>query len=188
MNPFQIHIEGDPILKQKCVEATSMDNVKELVDRMFHTLRSIEIGVGLAAPQIGIAKRIFIMGSESHRIPEVAFINPTIIKMKGAQRKATESCLSVPQAHGRVSRYQKVKIKYYDINFKEQIGTFREFEARIIQHEYDHLDGIEFYDRVEKHEFTNKLKRQIEALRKGEFPFMNYLFKMHSSHYQTGEL
>lgn len=181
MEILPIHIDGDPILKQKCAEVSNTPKVKEMVTKMFNTLQSTKTGVGLAAPQVGLPFRIIIIGNEKARILPVAFINPEIIQMKGARRKDMEGCLSVPGVFARVERAQKIKIKYYDTNFNEHVTNFKQFEARVIQHEYDHLDGIEFYDRVGSAEYGEVLGK-VEELRKGNIPTVDYEIIYHESH------
>ena len=105
-------------------------------------------------------------------LPQI-IINPEIIQLKGARRKDFETCLSVPGIRARVERWQKVKIKYYDLNFCEYVELFKNFEARVVQHELDHLDGIEFYDRISKDELK-KIIGSIEKLRRGEIPKLDY--------------
>ena len=110
-------------------------------------------GIGLAAPQIGLPIRIFIVdGSPIEGIkPEdfkQTFINPIILEEWGEEWKYEEGCLSIPTIHENVSRKPELRIKYLDENFKEHEKTFDGMVARIIQHEYDHIEGKLFVDKI----------------------------------------
>ena len=137
---------GDEILLKKCKEVTQMtDRTRELIADMFDTMYEAD-GVGLAAPQVGILKRIFVIdttGEDPH-----VFINPEILETSGEQC-GTEGCLSVPGKRGMVTRPNYVKVKAYDIDMKpfELEGT--ELLARAICHELDHLDGHMYVEKVE---------------------------------------
>lgn len=163
---FEIRIDGDPVLREVCSEIDSdYPNLREFVEKMYNTLDGTKNGVGLAAPQVGEAIRLFIFGGVNIGSPErKVFINPEIIEFKGAEKMDLESCLSVPGVSARVKRWQKVIVKYYDLDFKEYTKMFKNFEARIVQHEFDHLEGIEFYDRISK-EDLEKIQYKIDALR-----------------------
>lgn len=178
-NILPIYIDGHPVLKQKC-EAIPKDypGLKDIAGKMHTTLDKTKIGVGMAAPQVGIPIRLFILGGTNEHSPmeRRTFINPKIILFKGARRKDFEGCLSVPKITARVERYQKIRVKYYDTDFNEHVEGFKNFEARVIQHEYDHLSGIEFYDRISKVEYE-KIIGGIERLRKGDLPSLEYEVK-----------
>ncbi len=173
-----ILIEGNPILRQKCEPITpDYPNLKKFIANMYATLEATATGVGLAAPQVGKTIRLFILGGgpKHSYMPKITFINPEIITMKGSRHKEYEGCLSVPKIYGIVERWQKVKINYLDEDFNEQIKIFKNFEARVIQHEYDHMNGIEFYD--EPHMSIDDFKRigfAINALRNGKIPKVDY--------------
>ena len=176
-----IYIEGDPILKQICEDiAPSYVDLKNLVESMHITLDATKVGVGLAAPQIGRNIRLFIIGgvNEKNPMPKKVFINPELITLKGSRKMDWEGCLSVPKVGARVERWQKVRIKYYDTDFNEHIEMFKNFEARVIQHEFDHLSGIEFYDKIRKEELE-KIIWNIEELRRGKFPDLSYEIETH---------
>ena len=102
-------------------------------------------GCGIAAPQVGVNKRLFIAILDNSRIE--LFVNPTIVSHSEELEVNTEGCLSVPNKHGDVERYLSVKVKYF--NGKEQkTESFEEMNARIIQHEYDHLQGVLYIDKA----------------------------------------
>ncbi len=174
-----IYIDGHPVLREKC-EMIHRDHIglKDIIEKMHATLDKTKIGVGLAASQVGMPIRLFILGGANENSPmkRRVFINPKIILFKGARRKDFESCLSVPKISARVERYQKIRVRYRDIDFNEHVEGFKNFEARVIQHEYDHLNGIQFYDRISKVEYERIIGR-IEDLRGGELPSLEYEVK-----------
>ena len=169
-----IRIEGDPILREVCQKIEGTPDLKPLLKQMHTTLNETKIGVGLAAPQIGRPIRLFITGGKSSdNTAKRDFINPEIVKTKGAFRKDYEACLSVPGVNARVGRHQKIRVKYYDADFKEHEQWFTGYYARIIQHEIDHLDGKEFYDNLTPIELGTGQFR-IEMLRQGNIPKLPY--------------
>ncbi len=186
---LSILIEGNPILRQKCVEVTpDYTGLKSIVERMHTTLDATKIGVGLSAPQIGISINLFILGgtNEMRLMQRKVFINPEVIKFKGARRKDFESCLSVPGITARVERWQKIKIKYYDLDFNEHIELFKGFEARVIQHEYDHTLGVSFHERLTKDEYI-KIEKQLQEIRIGNIPEVDYLINSYDKKRIIGE-
>lgn len=174
MKPYPIRIEGDPILRAKCTEVTqSYPDLAEVVERMHCTLDLTGYGAGLAAPQIGRQYRIFILGGPSGKIPHMTFINPEIVETKGAKRSRIEGCLSVPLVYAKVNRWQKIRLKWFDLDFVEHTEMFRNFEALVIQHEMDHLDGVQFYDRSKK--FIDKHSQiAFNRIKKGDIPKVKY--------------
>ena len=142
-------------------------NLKEVIENMFETMYEA-VGVGLAAPQVNLSIRLFIIDTAPYadEYPEIkgfkkVFINPEIIEERGEEWEFNEACLSVPGLAEYVSRKPKVKIKYQDVDFNECIEEYDGMLARIIQHEYDHLNGVLFVDRVssiKKVLLKNKLK------------------------------
>ena len=140
---LNIFKEGDPILRKKCREVTEInDRIKTLLDDMAETLHKAE-GVGLAAPQVGILRRVVIVETEPGEIIEL--INPVIIETEGEQEEQ-EGCLSVPGLWGITKRPEKVTVKALDRNGKEFTVTGEGLKARAFCHELDHLDGILFTD------------------------------------------
>ena len=137
--------ENDPILR-KVAEAWDFDKdgspselVKEMTRLMF-----LHGGIGLAAPQCGVSKRIFIMGNSEHLF---ACINPVIINGEGVVRDQ-EGCLSFPDIWLYVERYENVSVEYYTIDGEKVQQTFSDLIARVYQHELEHLDGICFDTKV----------------------------------------
>ncbi len=129
----------DPILTQRAVPVTNDEKLSQLIQDLRDTLENSNTGVGLAAPQIGESVRMFMVNYEESHFK--VFINPKIIARKGIMSTSFESCLSIAGVSVPVTRYTKVDIEYHDENFIIKRDTFTGFTARIIQHEYDHLDG-----------------------------------------------
>lgn len=141
--------DEDPLLRKVSREVgTPNDRTKALLDDMIDTLRDAE-GVGLAAPQVGILRRIFVInvGIEDDREEFVEFIDPVILETSGEQDGA-EGCLSVPGRQGNVKRPDKVTVEATDRNGNRFKFTGEGLMARCLCHEYDHLDGILYVDRA----------------------------------------
>lgn len=175
-NIYPILIDGSEELSQVCdpIEQNSPD-LQTIIQRMFVTLDSTPNGVGLSAPQIGLPVRMFILGKG---LADKVFINPEIIKAKGSRKKDMEGCLSVPHVYARVDRYNKVKVKYLDHEFEEQVESFSGFMARVIQHEVDHLDGIMFYEKITDHE-RKFIQSRLDKIQRGDIPEgLDYVVKL----------
>ena len=153
---------GDPVLKR---EAEEIDKdypfLGELIENMWETMYKAE-GVGLAAPQVGKSIRLFIVDCSPFEEdePELknfkkVFINPIILEEEGKEWNFNEGCLSIPTIREDVSRKPKITIEYYDEKFNLLEETFEGLAARVIQHEYDHVEGILFTDHV------NPLKKRL---------------------------
>ena len=141
----KIRIMGDDVLKKTCREVTEVTpRIRELIDDMFDTMYD-EMGVGLAANQVGILKRIVVIdcGDDPHLL-----INPVILETAGEQR-GYEGCLSLPGQMGTVTRPNYVKVKAYDEDMEEFILEGEGLLARAICHECEHLDGHMFVEKVE---------------------------------------
>ncbi len=148
---------GDPKLLQvsEPVKLEEISELKPLVDDMLDTMESLN-GAGLAAPQIGVMKRVVIFGIEANpRYPEAEpvpltiLINPEISPLSDEKGYGWEGCLSVPGLRGVVPRYKDVRYRGFDLEGKEIDRTVGEFHARVVQHECDHLDGILYPMRIE---------------------------------------
>ncbi|MEA5512450.1 peptide deformylase [Nodularia sp. UHCC 0506] len=148
---------GNPILRQTAawVENIPDEHIQKLIDDLMLTVAQAN-GVGIAAPQIAASYRLFIVASRPNlRYPNApvmqptAMLNPRIIAHSPEIVKGWEGCLSVPGIRGLVPRYQTIDIAYTDRNGKLQKQKLTDFVARIFQHEYDHLNGVLFVDRVE---------------------------------------
>ncbi len=138
-------LEGDEILRKKCREVTEItDRIRMTMEDMLETMRS-EYGVGIAAPQVGIMRRMFIAEPEPGRV--YYMINPVILEQSGAD-PGDEGCLSVPGKIGTVTRPDYIKIEALDLSGDKQTYEFHDFDARVMCHEYDHLDGILYIDKA----------------------------------------
>lgn len=153
---YPIHLYGHPVLRKETEEITpDYPQLKALVDDMFATLEKAG-GVGLAAPQIGLAIRLFIVDLDPFKEEDPAFagvkkviINPEILwRSEDEFTTVEEGCLSIPDINEKVERPAKIKIKYYDLNFEEHIEEHGDWMARVMQHEYDHIDAHLFIDRI----------------------------------------
>ncbi|MEA5576356.1 peptide deformylase [Anabaena sp. UHCC 0451] len=158
---------GNPILRQKAVWVENIKDkeIQKLIDDLIVTVSQAN-GVGIAAPQVAESWRLFIVASRPNsrypHAPEIeptAMINPQIIAYSTEVVKDWEGCLSVPGIRGLVPRYQTIEIEYTDRNGQLQKQQLTDFVARIFQHEYDHLEGKVFLDRVES---TEELMTEAE--------------------------
>jgi peptide deformylase len=180
---YPIVAYGNPILKTKAKDIPKGEDIKELVNDMFETMYNAN-GVGLAAPQIGKSIRLFVIdtdpideGDEEVEKVKKAFINAEIIEETGEEWVFEEGCLSIPNIREDVERQEHIKIKYFDEEWNEHVEEFDGFTARVIQHEYDHIDGILFTDHVSvlkkrmlKGKLANISKGKIKADYKMVFP------------------
>lgn len=135
---------GDEVLRKKCRPVSEVtERIQTLVDDMIETMHDAN-GVGLAAPQVGVMRRIFVVDIGDGPI---VLINPEIIEMSGEQT-GEEGCLSLPGKAGTVTRANYVKIKGLDRDGNEQVYEGTELLARAFQHENDHLDGVIYIDKA----------------------------------------
>ncbi|RZT00353.1 peptide deformylase [Aquimarina brevivitae] len=182
---------GDPVLKKKAKDISAdYPKLDELIENMFETMYNAH-GVGLAAPQIGLSKRLFVIDAEPFADDEdlnpveaeklkglkKVFINPQIIEETGEEWAFCEGCLSIPDIREDVFRQEKIKIKYVDQDFKERTEEYDGLAARVIQHEYDHIEGILFTDKLSslkkrliKGKLTNISKGKVNADYRMRFP------------------
>jgi len=180
-----IVLYGNPVLKEIAEDVNEKSNdIKELVENMFETMYAAE-GVGLAAPQVGKSLNLFIVDADafSDEYPEAkgfkkVFINAEIVKEEGEEWLFNEGCLSFPQLREDVARKPVITIKYLDENFQAHEDTFSGIVARIIQHEYDHINGIVFVDHLS---FLKKqmIKNKINDIVKGHIK-TNYKVKVNN--------
>lgn len=157
---------GDPVLRKKAVEIDEVyPDLNLLLEDMFETMYNSQ-GVGLAAPQIGLSIRIFIVDAapfvdedeedvEGLRDFKRVFINPIIIEETGKEWKFEEGCLSIPGIREDVSRQPDLIVEYYNEKFELIEEKLTGLPARIVQHEYDHIEGVLFTDKI------NPLKKQL---------------------------
>lgn len=153
-----IRTEKDEILYKKSREIKEITpRIRELVDDMFETMYHAD-GVGLAAVQVGVLKRIFVIDIGEGKY---VFINPVIVSKEGEQIDV-EGCLSFPNIRGNVLRPEKIIVKAYDLNFSEFELEASGFFARAICHEYDHLEGKVFVDKIEEDILTDNNSEEEE--------------------------
>lgn len=145
-----IRTNDDPILKKTSREVSVIDDkIKELLDDMFETM-AVADGVGIAAVQVGILKRMVIVeieNDESGEFEPIEMINPEILEASEETQVCMEGCLSVPGYQGEVTRPKKVKVKWLDRDGIEHIEEFENLGAVVCCHEIDHLDGILYSDK-----------------------------------------
>lgn len=159
---YPITVYGDPVLRKTTTDIDpDFKGLEQLAEDMFETMHNAE-GVGLAAPQIGLAIRIFVvdlsaLGDDEPTLKDFrkAFINPQIIEKDGEKVLMEEGCLSIPGLREDVLRFDTIRLKYMDTNLVEYDEAFTGFPARVIQHEYDHLEGVMFVD------YCSPLKKRI---------------------------
>ena len=146
----KIRDENDPILRKKSKTVTEMnDRTRELIEDMIDTMKEAD-GAGLAAVQVGVLKRIFVVDVHDDQGP-IVMINPEILQTKGIQC-GDEGCLSIPGYYAEVERPNYVKVKFLNEEMEEVIMEGEELFARAVLHENDHLNGVLFTDRVKKEE------------------------------------
>jgi peptide deformylase len=146
---------GTPVLKQKAQDISAdYPNLNDLISNMFQTMYNAN-GVGLAAPQVGLSIRLFIVDATPFADEEPhlkgfkkTFINAQIIEETGETWSFNEGCLSIPEIREDINRHESLTISYYDENWKHHEETYNGLAARIIQHEYDHIEGKLFIDKL----------------------------------------
>lgn len=170
-----ILIYGNPILKKEAKDILKdYEGLNLLIDNMFETMKKAD-GVGLAAPQVGLSIRLFVINlepmadeDESYKDYKKAFINARILEEEGEEWLYKEGCLSVPTIREEVRRKPRIHISYFDENWEQHDEWLDGIKARVIQHEYDHLQGILFPDRLSALK-KRLLKGKIAAISKGKF-------------------
>ncbi|MFK7937676.1 MAG: peptide deformylase [Saprospiraceae bacterium] len=169
-----IYAYGQPVLRKVAEDITpDYPKLAELLENMWETMYNAE-GVGLAAPQIGLSIRLFLVDStqmekegEEFKGIKQAFINAHIIEETGKEFSYEEGCLSIPDVRGDVDRPERVTIRYQDENFVEHTKTFEGLNARVIQHEYDHIDGILFTEHLKPIK-RRLVKRRLNKIKEGK--------------------
>lgn len=185
---------GDAVLRKKATTINAdYPNLSEFIDNMYETMYGA-YGVGLAAPQVGVPIRVFLVDASPFSEDEgldskerellkgfkKTFINAEILKEEGEAWSFNEGCLSIPDVREDVSRKPKITIRYQDENFKSYTETYEGLVARVIQHEYDHIEGILFTDKLSslkkrliKGKLANISKGKIRVDYKMKFPLIN---------------
>ncbi|MEM8907818.1 MAG: peptide deformylase [Bacteroidota bacterium] len=169
-----IYAYGQPVLKRvaKAIEP-EYEGLEALISDMWETMYHAE-GVGLAAPQIGRSIRLFVIDTIQMMEPEQkeegikrVFINAQKLEEGGGLNDYEEGCLSIPDLRGDVERPIQVRLQYWDENFVEHTEVFTGVNARVIQHEYDHIDGILFTELLKPIK-RRMVKRRLENIKKGK--------------------
>ncbi|MEL4308714.1 peptide deformylase [Joostella sp. CR20] len=172
---------GDPVLRKVAKDIPQeYPKLDELIENMFETMYNA-YGVGLAAPQIGLPIRLFVIDATafadddelSQEEKDVltglkkVFVNPKILEETGEEWAFNEGCLSIPDIREDVSRKEKIKIEYFDADFNKYVEEFDGLAARVIQHEYDHIEGVLFTDKLSSLK-KRLLKGKLSNISKGK--------------------
>ena len=179
---------GTPVLIRKAGPVELNDDLRKLIDDMFETMYRAE-GVGLAAPQVNKSIRLFVIDPspfarwdaldeqerQALQNAKMAFINPQLVEESGDEWSFEEGCLSIPGINEKVKRPGRITLRYTDIDGKEHTRTFDGLLARVIQHEYDHIEGILFTDRLSPLK-RKLLAKKLEKISKGQVR-VNYKMK-----------
>jgi peptide deformylase len=148
MTVRDLHLLGSPVLRQRAAAVVAVDDeVQRLVDDLFETMRAAR-GVGLAANQIGVPRRIAVVDVGPDAPPPLVLINPVVVQSGEERETAEEGCLSIPDIYGDVARPLTITVEATDRDGRRYTAHAAGFKARAIQHEIDHLDGILFLDHV----------------------------------------
>jgi len=144
----QLHLLGSPVLRQRAAPVATVDDaVRRLVDDLFETMHAAK-GVGLAANQVGVARRVAVVDVGEDAPPPLVLINPRIVQASDTMETAEEGCLSIPDIYGEVERRLGVTIEALDRDGRPYTVELSGFKARAAQHEIDHLDGVLFLDHL----------------------------------------
>ncbi len=151
MAVLDIHLLGSPVLREQSSAVPAVDDdLRRFIDDLFETMEAAK-GVGLAANQVGVARRVAVVAVEGERL---VLVNPVILSAEGKAREE-EGCLSIPDAYGEVNRAERIVVEALDREGRSYRREAAGLLARAIQHEIDHLDGILFVDHL------STLKRQL---------------------------
>lgn len=142
-----IVLYGNKTLRQVSEDVKEKDNIKEIIKSLWDTVH-VSNGAGLAAPQLNISKKIFVVNLPDQNFQRV-FINPHIVSFFGKEFYFEEGCLSIPSLEAPIKRFSDIRIVYYDENWNKHEKYFSGLVSRVIQHEYDHLFGKLWIDRLE---------------------------------------
>lgn len=172
MSLLPLHLLGSPILRQRSTEVTVLDEaLKKFVADLFETMQASK-GVGLAANQVGVARRVAVVETDETRL---VLINPVIVESEGRD-SAEEGCLSIPEVYAEVTRPARVKLEATGLDGRRYTWEGEGLAARAVQHEIDHLDGILFLDHL------GPIKRKMLLARyKKEHKDENYIKEVGST-------
>lgn len=162
---YPIVMYGDPVLRQRAKDVEPGTDLSQLIEDMYETMHAAQ-GIGLAAPQIGRSIRLFVVdgtglekddeeAEEGMENFKKAFINPVMLEELGTPWDFEEGCLSIPNIREKISRKETIRIRYYDENWQLKEEEYDGMQARIIQHEYDHIEGKLFID------YLTSLKKRL---------------------------
>ena len=162
---YPIVMYGDPVLRQRAKDVEPGTDLSQLIEDMYETMHAAQ-GIGLAAPQIGRSIRLFVVdgtgleddadeAEEGMEDFKKAFINPVMLEELGTPWDFEEGCLSIPNIREKISRKETIRIRYYDENWQLKEEEYDGMQARIIQHEYDHIEGKLFID------YLTSLKKRL---------------------------
>ena len=164
MDPYQLRYWGDPVLTRPASEVIDIDGrLARLVEQMTDTMYEAQ-GLGLAAPQVGVGKRLFVYQMEDR--PLMTVINPTLVEARG-EWEYEEGCLSIPGLFFPIVRPKEIHLTGYDLDGREISIEADEVEARCLQHEMDHLDGrllISMLDKDQRRQALRELRRRAETV------------------------
>ena len=159
---LKIHTYPDPVLKLKASPWLDFGfKAQKFFDDMIETMH-VEDGVGLAAPQVGISRKVLIACPTAKKGEEHVIVNPIILESSGSEL-GSEGCLSFPGINADILRAKTIKLHYQDRHGKRHEVTFKDFFARVIQHEMDHLEGILLVDRININQRQKFLKEYLHA-------------------------
>lgn len=173
-----IYAYGQPVLKKKAATITpGYQELNTIIANMWETMYHAQ-GVGLAAPQVGLSIRLFVIDTLQIKEREEeednrwegfkrVFINAEMLDESGQAWTYEEGCLSIPDIRGDVDRQPDIRLRYLDENFQPHEETFSGVNARVIQHEYDHIDGVLFTDRLKPLK-KRLVQRKLDAIRRGK--------------------
>lgn len=170
-----IYLYGQPVLKKRGKDVSrDYPDLSELIKNMYETMYNAQ-GVGLAAPQVGLSLRLFIVDTvqtiDEDKEKELGirkvFINPHIIEESGVSWEFEEGCLSIPDLRGDVTRLDRIKISYFDENFNEHTESYQGINARVIQHEYDHVEGFLFTEKLKPIK-KRMIQRKLDKIKMGQ--------------------
>ncbi len=169
-----VYVYGQPVLRKVAEDITpDYPNLNTLIENMFETMDKAD-GVGLAAPQIGLSIRVVVIDLDvlSDDRPEYkgfhkAYINAHVLEADGQEESIEEGCLSLPGIHESVNRMNRIRVKYMDENFVEHDEYVEGYLARVMQHEFEHLDGKLFIDHLSPLR-KQMIKGKLNALLKGK--------------------
>lgn len=162
---MRIRLYGDPILRQKAKKVEVIDeNLDEILEEMIETMYMGD-GVGLAAPQVGLSLRMFVM---DYGEGPIKVINPEILEKSEEKAIEEEGCLSLPEIFEDVERSVWIKTRFQNEEGEWVEREFKDYQARVFQHEYDHLDGILFIDRISPAKKALLKPKLLELIRKSK--------------------